>query len=52
MITFEFAIVWWKLLLGVLGLAWAAKSAHVWYVAGWRTALMWPIVMLFGGLKP
>ena len=46
MITFEFAIVWWKLLLGILGLAWAIKSAMI-----WRTALMWPVVMLFGGMR-
>lgn len=51
MITFEFAIVWWKLLLGVLGLAWATKSAMIWRTAGWRMALMWPVVMLFGGMR-
>lgn len=52
MITFKFAIVWWKLLFGIIVLAWAIKSTLIWRTAGWQMALMWPVVMLFGGLKP
>lgn len=48
MIELSFAFVWWHLALAILGLAWVLISLWVGVHAGWKMALLWPILLLIG----